>query len=58
VENKVNFQNRVVTEVGGGVQIMEEFKLQECDDDQIDLLAGANGLADLKNALQMSKDYS
>jgi hypothetical protein len=54
----VNFQNRVVTEVGGGVQIMEEFKLQECDDDQIDLLAGANGLADLKNALQMSKDYN
>ena len=33
---------------------MEEFKLQEDDEDQIDLLNDARGLADLKNALFMS----
>lgn len=30
---------------------MEEFKLQEDDDDQIDLLGEGQGLQDLKNAL-------
>ena len=34
---------------------MEEFKFEEDEEDQIDLL-NDRGLADLKNALQRSKD--
>jgi hypothetical protein len=41
--------------IGGEKQLVEEFKLQECDEDQIDLLNDNRGLADLKNALNMSK---
>ena len=33
---------------------MEEFKLQEDEDDQIDLLKDNKGLADLKNAIMGS----
>lgn len=40
--------------MGGGAGAVEEFKFQEDDDDQVDLL-NDRGLADLKNALQMSK---
>jgi hypothetical protein len=57
-ENRVNYQNKQVTEMGGifNGQQMEEFKLQECEEDQIDLLNDPNrGFADLKSALQMSK---
>lgn len=56
VENKINFQHRHnMTEIGGalgGGVAMEEFKLQEDDDDQIDLLGERGGLEDLKNALK------
>lgn len=44
-----------MTEIGGalgGGVAMEEFKLQEDDDDQIDLLGERGGLEDLKNALK------
>ncbi len=53
VENKINYQNRQVTDMGGAGAV-EEFKFQEDEDDQVDLL-NERGLADLKNALQMSK---
>jgi CRAL/TRIO domain len=52
VENRINFQNRQFTDMGiMGGQLVEEFKLQECEEDQIDLLNDNRGLADLKNAL-------
>ena len=41
--------------MGGTGGPCEEFKLEENDDDQIDLLKEAGGLADLKNALKKSK---
>ncbi len=57
VENKINFQNRYMTEIGGalGGGAMEEFKLQEDDDDQIDLLGEKGGLEALKNALRQGE---
>lgn len=39
----------------GIAEKLEEFKFQEDEDDQIDLL-NDRGLADLKNAIQMSKN--
>ncbi len=39
----------------GHIGAMEEFKFQDDEDDQLDLL-NQEGLADLKNALRMSKD--
>ena len=33
VENKINFQNRQLTEMGGGNVAVEEFKFQEDEDD-------------------------
>ena len=40
--------------MGGTGGQMEEFKLQEDEDDQIDLLKDNKGLADLKNAIMGS----
>ena len=52
VENKINFQNRYMTEIGGAhggsVIVMEEFKLQEDDDDQVDLLGEKGNLEAFK----------
>jgi hypothetical protein len=44
-----------MTEIGGalGGGAMEEFKLQEDEDDQIDLLGERGGLEELKHALKM-----
>lgn len=52
VENKINFQNRYMTEMAGalGGGAMEEFKFQDDEDEQIDLL-NDRGLSDLKNAI-------
>ena len=41
--------------MGGTGGQMEEFKLQEDEDDQIDLLKDNKGLNDLKNAIMGSK---
>lgn len=51
VENKINFQNRYMTEMAGALGgPVEEFKFQDDEDEQIDLL-NDRGLNDLKNAL-------
>lgn len=51
VENKINFQNRYMTEMAGALGgPVEEFKFQDDEDEQIDLL-NDKGLSDLKNAL-------
>lgn len=53
VENKINFQNRYMTEMAGALGgPVEEYKFQEDEEDQIDLLSEKNGLDDLKNAIQ------
>ena len=50
-ENKINFQNRYMTEMAGAFGgAVEEFKFQDDEDEQIDLL-NDRGLHDLKNAL-------
>ena len=41
--------------MGGTGGQCEEFKLEENDDDQVDLLNEAGGLADLKYAIPRSK---
>ena len=51
IENKINYRNKQITEMGGTGGQVEEFKLQEDEDDQIDLLKDDKGLADLKNAI-------
>ena len=52
IENKINFQNRYMTEIGGAhggsVVVMEEFKLQEDDDDQVDLLGEKDNIEALQ----------
>jgi len=50
VENKINYQNKMYTEMGMGREPVEEFKFQEDEDDQMDLLQ-EGGLNDLKSAL-------
>lgn len=55
VENKINFQNRYMTEMAGALGgQMEEYKFQDDEEEQIDLLNDKQGLDDLKNAIQRS----
>jgi hypothetical protein len=37
-ENKINYQNKQLTEMMGHIGVMEEFKFQDDEDDQLDLL--------------------
>ena len=53
LENKIDFRNRPVTEADTHHVVMEEFKMKESEEDQIDLL-GDHSVADLKNALKMT----
>jgi hypothetical protein len=50
IENKINFQNRYMTEMAGMLGgPVEEFKFQDDEEEQVDLLNENKNFGDLKN---------